>query len=199
MRLRCQWQSLVSLVTPIPVASHINNTRRCFTHFVLSIDHRMTASKRMSQLDRLRGCLFGGALGDTIGLFTEFLSAQRSREIYGSQPVFTLTPYPSDDQNSPTSANPKPNLKWCHVDQHRAKFEPSAWTDDTDQTLLILLGFLRSGGKECDAMDFARRLHFWVQNGLKALDRPPLGLGRTVGGVVNSKGFLDDHFGVARQ
>ena len=40
-----------------------------------------------------------------------------------------------------------------------AVFEEAAWTDDTDQSLLILMSFLRSGGKEeIDYQDFAQRL-----------------------------------------
>ena len=85
------------------------------------------------------------------------------------------------------------------MDQHRAVFEPSAWTDDTDQALLILLSFLRSGGKELDANDFAKRLRFWVEFGLRALDRPPLGIGRTVGGVVRGKDYLQDPITAARE
>jgi ADP-ribosylglycohydrolase len=160
-----------------------------------------------TQLDRLRGCLFGGALGDTIGLFTEFLSAERARDIYGAEPVFTLLPRPTiPNGNGKTrvalpaaAAGPDSNLRWCHMDDHRALFEPSAWTDDTDQTLLILLSFLRSGGKDLDAIDFAKRLRGWLTNGLRALDRPPLGIGRTIGGVVGGTGYLNDPIGAARE
>jgi len=148
------------------------------------------------QIDRLRGCLFGGAIGDTVGLFTEFLTAEHARELYGPNPRFSLTSRPLKDVPSPNSTN---NLKWCHMDRHRALFEPSAWTDDTDQALLILLSFLRSGGKELDAKDFAKRLRFWMENGLRALQRPPLGVGRTVRSVVGSKGFLDDPFESAKK
>jgi hypothetical protein len=38
-------------------------------------------------------------------------------------------------------------------------FEEAAWTDDTDQSLLILMSFLHSGGKQdIDHLDFAKRL-----------------------------------------
>jgi hypothetical protein len=40
-----------------------------------------------------------------------------------------------------------------------AMFEEAAWTDDTDQSLLILMSFLHSGGKhDIDYLDFAKRL-----------------------------------------
>lgn len=149
------------------------------------------------QTDRLRGCIFGGALGDTIGLFTEFLNVQETKATYGSNPKLLLGPRPSKSQPKPSIFNMN-KKRYCHMDQHRARFEPNAWTDDTDQTLLILLSFLRSGGKELDAKDFAARLHFWVDNGLRALDRPPLGIGGTVGGVVSTKGYAEDPQGIAK-
>jgi len=40
-----------------------------------------------------------------------------------------------------------------------AMFEEAAWTDDTDQSLLILMSFLHSGGKQdIDHLDFTKRL-----------------------------------------
>jgi hypothetical protein len=93
-----------------------------------------------------------------------------------------------------------------------AVFEEAAWTDDTDQSLLILMSFLHSGGKQnIDYLDFAKRLkvsqllvnvydltisfypmQHWVQFGFRALDRLPLGLGKTVGSVVQDSAFLED-------
>jgi ADP-ribosylglycohydrolase len=124
-----------------------------------------------TQHDRLRGCIVGGALGDAIGLFTEFFTAERSVEIYGQEPRFTLindaTTSGSStqsrsrwktwltlkgDSSSPSQAattsggGTENGSLWtkCYMDRHRARFELSGWTDDTDQALLTLLGFLRS-------------------------------------------------------
>lgn len=131
-------------------------------------------------LSKIRGCIVGGALGDAIGLFTEFLSSEQSLAQYGPNPRFSLT--------NP----PPPGFKTIFLDRHRAMFDESSWTDDTDQSLLILMSFLNSGGQNIDSNDFARRLKHWVQSGFRPLDRLPLGLGRTVGSVVRSSGFLDD-------
>ncbi|KAG8700029.1 hypothetical protein FRC09_006217 [Ceratobasidium sp. 395] len=139
----------------------------------------------MSIESRMLGTVLRGALGDAIGLFTEFLSRSHSIELYGSNPIFSL------------QVPPPPGQIGMKQDRHRSMFAPSGWTDDTDQSLLILLSFLASGGTTIDAMDFAKRLKFWVNNGLRCLDRLPLGLGRTVGNVVRDEGFEGDPVGTA--
>ncbi|KAG8784702.1 hypothetical protein FRC12_018372 [Ceratobasidium sp. 428] len=139
----------------------------------------------MSIESRMLGAVLGGALGDAIGLFMEFLSRSHSIELYGSNPSFSL------------QIPPPPGQTGMKQDRHRSMFAPSGWTDDTDQSLLILLSFLASGGTTIDAMDFAKRLKFWVNNGLRCLDRLPLGLGRTVGNVVRDEGFEGNPVGTA--
>jgi hypothetical protein len=135
--------------------------------------------------DKLRGCIVGGALGDAVGLFTEFLDANQALALYGPTPRFKLL----------SPAPPGSGLTTIHCDRHRAMFEEGAWTDDTDQALLILMSFLKSGGKELDYMDFSKRLKHWVQFGFRPLDRLPLGLGKTVGSVVRNDAFLKDPLG----
>ncbi|PGH27012.1 hypothetical protein AJ80_01197 [Polytolypa hystricis UAMH7299] len=70
------------------------------------------------------------------------------------------------------------------------KFEIAAWTDDTDHALLILLSYLHHDGKELSSKDLAERLRVWIEQGLRCLDRMPLGIGRTLGSVVLSKEYL---------
>jgi ADP-ribosylglycohydrolase len=57
-----------------------------------------------------------------------------------------------------------------------------SWTDDTDHALLIVLSYLHHDGKLLPD-DLAARLRTWAEQGLRCLDRLPLGLGRTVGRV----------------
>lgn len=133
--------------------------------------------------DRIIGCLFGSALGDAIGLYTEFLSKAQAKCAYPDAKFSLLTP-----------RGPTP----FHHDSHRAKHVPGEWTDDTDQALCILLSFLHNQGK-LDAKDFARRLKIWVDQGLRALDTLPLGLGLTVGSTVKHPEFDADPEGVARR
>ncbi|KAK7013313.1 ADP-ribosylation/Crystallin J1 [Favolaschia claudopus] len=123
-------------------------------------------------LDRAEGALFGSALGDTIGIYTEFMTAEEAAEAYGSSsPDFTLVP---------------PETPF-HNDSHRCRFESRAWTDDTDHALLIVLSYLRL--RRLSPTDFAVRLHSWCSQGLRVLDRLPMGLGKTVGGVVATPSF----------
>ncbi|KAF7345257.1 hypothetical protein MSAN_01902400 [Mycena sanguinolenta] len=131
-------------------------------------------------LDRAEGALFGSALGDAIGIYTEFMTEAQAIEAYGSSsPNFTLVP---------------PETK-LHNDSHRCRFESRAWTDDTDHTILMMLSYLRQ--RELSPNDFAIRLHSWCTQGLRVLDRLPMGLGKTVGSVVFSSSFTADPAGTA--
>ncbi|KAK4463205.1 ADP-ribosylglycohydrolase-domain-containing protein [Cladorrhinum samala] len=134
---------------------------------------------RLALADRVTGCLVGSAVGDAIGLYTEFFTAARAAVEY-PEAKFTLHP-------TPTHFSP---------DLHRCKHAEGEWTDDTDHSLLLLLSFLNgSGGPGGPArglpsqQDFAKRLKLWVSDGLRALDRPPLGLGALVGSVVRSPDY----------
>lgn len=140
-----------------------------------------------STISRLKGCILGGAIGDAIGLFTEFLPQSECIRLYGPSPRFSLL------------QPPQAGYTVMHMDRHRAVFDPSGWTDDTDQSLLIFMSWLRSGGTRIDEIDFAKRLKFWVGNGFTPLDRMPLGLGRTVGSVVREGTYLANPVRAATQ
>ncbi|KAF8532793.1 ADP-ribosylation/Crystallin J1 [Trichophaea hybrida] len=128
---------------------------------------------RSTVLDKIRGTIIGSALGDAIGIYTEFLSAEQSLSSYPHPITLTqpITPFRGDS--------------------HRDKFTPGSWTDDTDHSLLLLLSYLHYNGV-LSPLDFAARLKSWCSQGLRVLDRLPLGLGRTVKTVVDNPGFLTD-------
>ncbi|KAJ7750818.1 ADP-ribosylglycohydrolase-domain-containing protein [Mycena metata] len=130
-------------------------------------------------LNKAEGALFGSALGDAIGIYTEFMTEAQAVEAYGPSLNITLVP-------------PETRL---HNDTHRCRFESRAWTDDTDHAILIMLSYLRQG--ELSPNDFATRLHSWCTQGLRVLDRLPMGLGKTVGGVVFSPSYTADPSGTA--
>lgn len=54
---------------------------------------------------------------------------------------------------------------------------------------MLILSYLRNNG-EIRTKDFAARLRSWCEQGLRCLDRIPLGLGRTVGSVCIKLGNL---------
>ncbi|KFA52371.1 hypothetical protein S40293_05993 [Stachybotrys chartarum IBT 40293] len=143
-----------------------------------------TALARANVHDRVIGTLFGSALGDAIGLYTEFLSGHLSRVSY---PTASFTLFPASE------ATP------FRDDAHRSPNQPGDWTDDTDHAMLILLSFLHQDGQLLDPQDLAVRLDVWVQMGLRALGTPPLGLGETVGAIVRSKAYLQNPEGAARR
>ena len=66
-------------------------------------------------------------------------------------------------------------------DGHRSLFAHGAWTDDTDQAILILQSFIeRSNGTlPLDPKDFARRLRQWCKEGLVSLGTPADDIGMT--------------------
>lgn len=128
--------------------------------------------------DRIFGCIIGSALGDTIGLYTEFLSKSRCEKAYPTRRFSLLDP----------RTEPYPDV-------HRLQFEPCAWTDDTDQALLILLAFLHNHASNTEfnlAQEFAERLKIWVDRGLPALDRDAYDVGILVGNVAGNSRFLQD-------
>lgn len=143
---------------------------------------------RSALRDHTVGAIIGSALGDAVGLYTEFLSADQAAISYPSR-TFTLA-----------SPNPTP----FKLDTHRSPKSPGDWTDDTDHALLLLLSYLHTASiNGADPLptpsDFASRLRIWVQQGLRALDTMPLGLGRLVGTVVATKNFAEEPEQVARE
>ncbi|ORY18500.1 ADP-ribosylglycohydrolase-domain-containing protein [Clohesyomyces aquaticus] len=134
---------------------------------------------KQNVIDKVFGSIVGSALGDTIGLHTEFLPKTDCEKFYPDR-KFSLV-HPATE---------------LHSDQHRSRFEPCAWTDDTDQALLIILAFLHNGSPPGNfkslSLDFAHRLKIWCDQGLRALNRPPCGIGALVGDVVRDRKYLED-------
>ncbi|KAF2759190.1 ADP-ribosylglycohydrolase [Pseudovirgaria hyperparasitica] len=133
--------------------------------------------------DRAIGTILGSALGDTIGLYTEFLTQDAARKAYPSAKFSLVEPV-------------TPLLG----DSHRDRFPPRTWTDDTDHALLFLLTYLSTPTPTpLSAPLFAARLRRWTREGIRALSRPPLGTGNTIAGVVSSANYLSDPAQVSRE
>lgn len=67
-------------------------------------------------IDRFRGCLYGQAIGDALGLGTEFMTDED-----------IAWKYPHGLQH----------YKQIYQDRHRKRWEIGDWTDDTDMMLCI--------------------------------------------------------------
>uniref|UniRef100_A0A7S1IIF9 ADP-ribosylglycohydrolase n=1 Tax=Eutreptiella gymnastica TaxID=73025 RepID=A0A7S1IIF9_9EUGL len=130
--------------------------------------------------DAIRGCVYGAALGDAVGLATEFLSRSEVSAHYG--PSFEFAP-------------------GCevHRDSHRISFPQGDWTDDTDQLLLVLMSLLETEGA-ADPVNFASKLLEWKENGFAGLgDQGGAGLGQSTKRVLLADGFASDPIGVAQR
>ncbi|KAH6662779.1 ADP-ribosylglycohydrolase-domain-containing protein [Halenospora varia] len=139
---------------------------------------------RTTAHDKVLGTIVGAALGDAIGLYTEFLPRTECLRAYPGK-FFLAGPKRTD----------------FRADSHRDKFSPGEWTDDTDQSLLLILSYLHNlpapVSPVVDAQDIALRINNWITQGLRCLDRPPLGIGQTIGRVVLDPDYLKDPEGVA--
>lgn len=94
--------------------------------------------------DRFIGVLFGQAVGDALGLGTEFMTKKEVDWHYPNG----LTQYEQIIQ-----------------DAHRKRWKQGSWTDDTDQMTMILDSLLETGA--VNVSDIARRFWNWafVANG----------------------------------
>jgi ADP-ribosylglycohydrolase len=118
--------------------------------------------------DRFKGVLFGQAVGDALGLGTEFMSRAQVRDKYSDG----LSAY---DQ--------------IIRDAHRKRWKRGDWTDDTEQMTLIVDSLLEK--REIDVCDIARRFAHWEGQG-------GLGVGDTVYAVLHHpKFFADPHAAAA--
>jgi ADP-ribosylglycohydrolase len=88
------------------------------------------------------GVLFGSAIGDALGLATEFMSKQQAHESY-----------PDGVQSYSDIIR----------DRHRSRWEIGDWTDDTDQMLCILDAIVEQ--KEVNTIRVAEKIYGWFRNG----------------------------------
>lgn len=98
------------------------------------------------QVDRIKGLLYGAALGDALGVQTEFTSTEDARAIVGEKLIF---------------------LNSTERTRHARLWEEGDWTDDTDHQLLIL--DLICSNEELSARRFLSSLRHWSYHGFSEL------------------------------
>ncbi|HBR75799.1 MAG TPA: ADP-ribosylglycohydrolase family protein [Cyanobacteria bacterium UBA11159] len=122
--------------------------------------------------DKIRGIIFGAAIGDALGFGTEWISKQQVTEKY---------PNGLHDYNQITRYQKSKGMEgWF----------PGDSTDDTDQMLCILDSLLEK--QEIDIRDIAAKIHHWaITDGM--------GMGRTVYTVVHTPGFVENPYQIAEK
>ena len=113
--------------------------------------HRKKNSSYMNEEfinDRFLGTIFGQAVGDALGLSTEFMSKQEVDRFY---------PNGIEDYSQIVQ------------DDHRRRWQRGDWTDDTDMMLCILDSFVAC--QKVDILDIARRFKEWMMNGGMGIGR----------------------------
>ena len=98
--------------------------------------------------ERFLGTIFGQAVGDALGLSTEFMSKQEVDRFY---------PNGIEDYSQIVQ------------DDHRRRWQRGDWTDDTDMMLCILDSFVAC--QKVDTLDIARRFKEWMMNGGMGIGR----------------------------
>ena len=98
--------------------------------------------------ERFLGTIFGQAVGDALGLSTEFMSKQEVDRFY---------PNGIEDYSQIVQ------------DDHRRRWQRGDWTDDTDMMLCILDSFVAC--QKVDILDLARRFKEWMMNGGMGIGR----------------------------
>lgn len=120
-------------------------------------------------IDKIRGIIFGQAIGDALGFGTEWIPKSQVRKEY-----------------------PDGLRSYSQIVRYRnvSGWTPGDWTDDTDQMLCILDSLLEK--QQVDILDIAARFHHWaVTDGM--------GMGQTVYSVVYSPDFLQNPLATAKQ
>jgi ADP-ribosylglycohydrolase len=120
-------------------------------------------------------CLTTQAYADALGKFTEFLTEEQVRELY---------PNGLDMQNGQSNG-------------HNDCWDRYEWTDDTDQTLLVLQTCLASKSlpdpkHDLYLRDFAKRILYWYRNGFPKYQKKGCGIGNQVRWVVNMADYEKD-------
>lgn len=110
--------------------------------------------------NKINGLIYGQALGDAIGLTTEFMNKDEVIKTYG---LIKASEY---------------NFDIIKNDFHRSIWKKGDWTDDTDQFLLIMQCIIEN---KLDIFAFAKKLDKWLSNGFpECNDTKSYGVGNSL-------------------
>ena len=118
-------------------------------------------------IDRFRGCMYGQAIGDALGLGTEFMIDED-----------IAWKYPHGLQH----------YKQIYQDRHRKRWEIGDWTDDTDMMLCIADAVIEDKG--VDFLNIARHFKNWAEG-------MPMGIGSHTYKVLTIGDYAEKPFEVS--
>ena len=118
-------------------------------------------------IDRFRGCLYGQAIGDALGLGTEFMTDED-----------IAWKYPHGLQH----------YKQIYQDRHRKRWKIGDWTDDTDMMLCIADAVIEDKG--VNFLNIARHFKTWAEG-------MPMGIGSHTYKVLTIGDYAEKPFEVS--
>lgn len=121
--------------------------------------------------DTIEGIIYGGAIGDALGLATEFMNYSEIEKYYKNINIFTYNDIIQD--------------------YHRSTWQVGDWTDDTDHVIIIMKSIINK--KSIDINDYAEKLVALINNGLPECDdKKGHGIGNTFSIWWGDKYCIDD-------
>ncbi|ELP90539.1 hypothetical protein EIN_019280 [Entamoeba invadens IP1] len=133
-------------------------------------------------VSKIRGLIIGQAVGDAVGLATEFLNKKQAFWKYNN--TIDYANYLRDSHRSVWMDD-----NWVCSD----------WTDDTDNMLLLLDGVIFNNG-DVIVEDYALRLRHWIEFGFSEFgDLGAMGVGKYFGKVVRTPGWVKDPVQVSKK
>lgn len=117
--------------------------------------------------DRFKGCIYGQAIGDALGLGTEGMTKEETARIY---------------------PNGLQHYNQIYQDSHRKRWKIGDWTDDTDMMLCIAHAVIEDKG--VNLTNIARHFKMWAEG-------EPLGIGLNTYKVLNIADYVEKPFAVS--
>lgn len=114
--------------------------------------------------EKVYGAVFGFAIGDALGLGTEFMSRSEVARRY-----------------------PRKLRHYSDIirDAHRSQWKRGEWSNDTEVICILLQSIIENGGVDC--IDYAKKLKRWYES-------DPVDMTHNLRYVLSQKSYLDDPF-----
>ncbi len=123
---------------------------------------------RYALIDKIKGTIYGQAIGDALGLGTEFMN---------------------DDEMAQKYPNGITHYGDIFQDRHRSRWKPGAWTDDTDMMLCIADAIIKD--KSVNLISIAQNFKDWACG-------IPRGIGRHTFNILHIGDYVEKPFDVSK-